>query len=408
MQIVQQFVGVTDLERTLLQSSTVHPEPKMSSTPDNVLQIEFHQPSSPQTSPERSPRPSSPVSSPKILIQPRTRTRQPTTRSRAAKEKKQTADVNLKSLQDACKKLRAQNKSLVKKLSAVETNSTLLESRVKALEQTVSEMREKENQKLQGIDKFLFEHFPTTYTAFQMGNYSDSTSRTISEHDVVSPETANTPEDVTHPKSAEESHDVVDNASNEITNKEGQHDAGELAGSVLIVANEITKIEALQSVLDIAKEINKPEDQQEFTEIVAKEKIIPEEAQNVVDIPVKELTKPDEEEDMGFASSSKTGIARRVQRRVGRKRKMVQSPFTTGARKKNNNLKVTTSNIEVDTNKEITEKVPAKSLDIIEVGTDSKIEARSAETALEYGGRTAISDEKRIFIDTCLQKYKDK
>ncbi|KAH0457833.1 hypothetical protein IEQ34_013148 [Dendrobium chrysotoxum] len=199
-QIVQQFVGVTDLERTLLQSSTVHPEPKMSSTPDNVLQIEFHQPSSPQTSPERSPRPSSPVSSPKISIQPRTRTRQPTTRSRAAKEKKQTADVNLKSLQAACKKLRAQNKSLVKKLSAVETNSTLLESRVKALEQTVSEMREKENQKLQGIDKFLFEHFPTTYTAFQMGNYSDSTSRTISEHDVVSPETANTPEDVTHPK----------------------------------------------------------------------------------------------------------------------------------------------------------------------------------------------------------------
>ncbi|KAH0456541.1 hypothetical protein IEQ34_014448 [Dendrobium chrysotoxum] len=227
-------------------------------------------------------------------------------------------------------------------------------------------MREKENQKLQGIDKFLFEHFPTTYTAFQMGNYSDSTSRTISEHDVVSPETANTPEDVTHPKSAEESHDVVDNASNEITNKEGQHDAGELAGSVLIVPNKITEMEALQSVLDIAKEINKPEEQQEFTEIVAKEKIIPEEAQNVVDIPVKELTKPDEEEDMGFASSSKTGIARRVQRRVWRKRKMVQSPFTTGARKKNNNLKVTTSNIEVDTNKKITEKVPAKSLDIIE------------------------------------------
>ncbi|KAH0461669.1 hypothetical protein IEQ34_009244 [Dendrobium chrysotoxum] len=225
-------------------------------------------------------------------------------------------------------------------------------------------MREKENRKLQGIDKFLFEHFPTTYTAYQMGNYSDSTSRTISEHNVVSPEAANTPEDVTQPKSAEEAHEVVDNDSNEITKQEGQQDAVDIA------ANEITELEALQEVLDITKEINKPEDQEDFTEIATKEITNPEEAQNIVDIAVKELTKPEEEKDMGFASSSHTGITRRVQRQV------------------------TTPNIEVDTNKGTTEKVPPKSLDIIEVGTESKIEARPAKTALEYGGRTAISDEK--------------
>ncbi|KAH0453166.1 hypothetical protein IEQ34_017490 [Dendrobium chrysotoxum] len=177
-------------------------------------------------------------------------------------------------------------------------------------------MKEKENRKLQGIDKFLFEHFPTTYTAYQMRNCSDSTSRTISEQNVVSPEAANTPEDVTQPKSAEEAH---------------------------------------EEVLDIAKEINKPEDQQDFTEIAAKEITNPEEAQNVVDIAVKELTKSEEEEDMGFASSSHTGIARRVQCRV------------------------TTPNIEVDTNKGTTENVPPKSLDIIEVGTES-YKAYNADT----------------------------
>ncbi|KAH0460238.1 hypothetical protein IEQ34_010901 [Dendrobium chrysotoxum] len=227
---------------------------------------------------------------------------------------------------------------------------------------------------------FLVEHFPTTYTAFQMGNYSDSTSRTISEHNVFRPKAANTLEDVTHPKSAEEAHEVVDNASNEITKQEGQQDVvatGELAASGLIAANEITKLEALQEVLDIAKEINKPEDQQDFTEIAAKEITNPEEAPNVVDIAVKELTKLEEEEDMGFASSSHTGIARRVQHRV------------------------TTPNIEVDTNKGTTEKVPPKSLDIIEVGTESKIEARPAETAPEYCGRTgykAYNAETKGFV----------
>ncbi|KAH0462100.1 hypothetical protein IEQ34_009675 [Dendrobium chrysotoxum] len=115
---------------------------------------------------------------------------------------------------------------------------------------------------------------------------------------------------------------------------------------------------------------------------------------------------------MEFASSSHTGIARRVQRQVGRKRKLVESPFITSVTKykKTNvslNKQPSRADIEVQPNKMnkgTDEKVPPTGLDIVEVASEAKIEAHPAKLIVDYAGRLFISNEKCIFIDNCTAR----
>ncbi|KAH0449373.1 hypothetical protein IEQ34_020065 [Dendrobium chrysotoxum] len=271
------------------------------------------------------PRATSPVSSPIISTPPRTLTSQPTTHSRTSKKETSTAEVldddNIKSLHEACSKLIAQNKVLVKKITVVETTSSLLKRHVQYLEHVVFELRDEKNMKIKRMEDFLLLRFPAVYTVYQKGKSGESSSRTNTENIVVTPSTGIALKEVTQQKSTDE-------------------------------------------------------------------------AQGVIDMTVKEKMKDEKEAEEEFASSSHTGIARRVQRQVGRKRKLVESPFTTGVAKKKTNAPLNKKPSRADiviqstqTNKGTNENVALTALDIVEVASEARIEPRPAELVIDYAGR---------------------
>ncbi|KAH0460414.1 hypothetical protein IEQ34_011077 [Dendrobium chrysotoxum] len=94
-------------------------------------------------------------------------------------------------------------------------------------------------------------------------------------------------------------------------------------------------------------------------------------------------------------STCSTGIARRVRRRIDRKPKEVQSPFTTGQYKK----------------RTLTKKAVARpartATTFINVETVKSPEPRPAPAQVAYPGRPMIDENIRMFIVDCLKKYTD-
>ncbi|KAH0455809.1 hypothetical protein IEQ34_015841 [Dendrobium chrysotoxum] len=87
--------------------------------------------------------------------------------------------VILISLHDDIKRLFEQNKLLVKKISAVDATTSLLDRRVQALESCVFELRVETNSKVEAIEKFLADHFLTAFTAFKGSRGEESSSRIV-------------------------------------------------------------------------------------------------------------------------------------------------------------------------------------------------------------------------------------
>ncbi|KAI0498071.1 hypothetical protein KFK09_021312 [Dendrobium nobile] len=106
--------------------------------------------------------------------------------------------------------------------------------------------------------------------------------------------------------------------------------------------------------------------------------------------PIKDfVAKPD---------TSSSGIAKRVRRRADRKAKEVKTPYTKGQHKKKVLKKVASR------------PSPAKfelTNALIEVESQKSPAPRLAPTRIEYPGRQMISDDMRMFIDACLEKYTD-
>ncbi|KAI0493332.1 hypothetical protein KFK09_027609 [Dendrobium nobile] len=146
-----------------------------------------------------------------------------------------------------------------------------------------------------------------------------------------------------------------------------------------------------------------------------------------------------------------SGIAQRVQRRNGRKRKLVSTPFTTGVRKKKIKKKVLSEELALvasagDRPDEVPEKaavhtttpasqpppeptptspivipepheqedVPVvdqpvvKEAVVYEVDENIEIPRAPAAEMLDYPGRALISEDKRVIIDNALKQFKFK
>ncbi|KAI0499943.1 hypothetical protein KFK09_018151 [Dendrobium nobile] len=95
---------------------------------------------------------------------------------------------------------------------------------------------------------------------------------------------------------------------------------------------------------------------------------------------------------------SSSGIAKRVRGRVDRKAKEVKTPYTKGQYKRKvlKKAAVRPSPAKV-------ELINA----LIEVESQRSPGPRPAPTKLDYPGRQMISDDMRMFIDACLEKYTD-
>ncbi|KAH0448752.1 hypothetical protein IEQ34_022552 [Dendrobium chrysotoxum] len=202
------------------------------------------------------------------------------------------------------------NKVLEKKLTAIETTTSLLQRRVEALELFIFELREERNLQIEAIEKFLVDHFPAAFKPYQSGKPGESSSRTIIENNMISPSPSTIPEEV--------------------------------------------------------------------------------------DIAEKETILPVVQEEEPLASSSHTGIARRVQRRIDKKRKVVELSFTRiflEYPSEVDDMEVETTKIDKGTDKrrpDIEDKVPPASTYIVEAASESKIEAWPAELILNYQGRNDI------------------
>ncbi|KAI0514168.1 hypothetical protein KFK09_010203 [Dendrobium nobile] len=96
--------------------------------------------------------------------------------------------------------------------------------------------------------------------------------------------------------------------------------------------------------------------------------------------------------------TSSSGIAKRVRRRADRKAKEVKTPYTKGQHKKKVLKKVASRPSPVKF--ELTNA-------LIEVESQKSPAPRPAPTRIEYPGRQMISDDMRMFIDACLEKYTD-
>ncbi|KAI0496526.1 hypothetical protein KFK09_022845 [Dendrobium nobile] len=253
---------------------------------------------------------------------------------------------NLKIINQSIYKLFTEHAFMYQKIASLEFSKTQLEKQVDALEQQVSELKADNNKKFCGIYKILSHHFPHYFTSEKIGSPAPSSSRTDSDN---------------------------------------------------IVLDEVSKS---------------------------------------VDKIVEEITK-----ELNIMNSSRGGIARRVHLRNDRKRKRVRTPFTAGDKKKkkaysaNDGVeKVTKNETSITGRKPVTRA----STRIIEKSTDavpspaaptpktpkaavsvlpktvicdvdeSKTLERPAAAFLEYPGRLLINEERRISIDSFIQKYKKK
>ncbi|XP_028551679.1 uncharacterized protein LOC114579895 [Dendrobium catenatum] len=96
--------------------------------------------------------------------------------------------------------------------------------------------------------------------------------------------------------------------------------------------------------------------------------------------------------------TSSSGIAKRVRHRADRRAKEVKTPYTKGEHKRKVLKKAAARPSPVKL--ELTKAV-------IEVDSQRSPAPRPAPTKIEYPGRQMISDDMRIFIDACLEKYTD-